>query len=77
MLEQARHDKQVAFLLFLDMRSAFVTVANGAILEALDGMGVAGYLGGYIRAFLRDWTLRVKVGRATCSPRDVRSGVRG
>ncbi|XP_077534764.1 uncharacterized protein LOC144146710 [Haemaphysalis longicornis] len=50
-------------------------VAHGAILEALDGMGVVGSLGGYIRTFLRDRTLRVRVGQATSSVRDIRSGV--
>lgn len=40
MLEQARHDKEVTFRLLLDMGSAFDTVAHGAVLEALNGMGV-------------------------------------
>lgn len=57
------------------MRSAFDTVAHGAILQALDGTGVVDRLGGYIRAFLHDPTLQVKVGRVTSSPQDARYGV--
>ncbi|XP_077528167.1 uncharacterized protein LOC144139784 [Haemaphysalis longicornis] len=43
--------------------------------EALDGMGVVGRLRSYVQAFLAGRALRVKVGRATSSPRDVRSRV--
>lgn len=75
MLEQARHDKEVAFLLLLDMKSAFDSVPHTAILDALDSMGVSGHLRRYVRAFLTNRTLRVRVGRATSSPRDVSSGV--
>ncbi|XP_077541080.1 uncharacterized protein LOC144153302 [Haemaphysalis longicornis] len=75
MLEQVRHDKEVAYLLLLDMKAAFDTVPHGAILEALDGLGVVGHLKAYVQAFLAGRTFRVKVGRATSSPRDVCSGV--
>ena len=75
MLEQARHDKEVAYLLLLDMKAAFDTVPHGAILQALDGMGVVGPLRSYTQAFLAGRTFRVKVGRATSSPRNVCSGV--
>ncbi|XP_077560896.1 uncharacterized protein LOC144175746 [Haemaphysalis longicornis] len=57
------------------MKAAFDIVPHGAILEALDGMGVVGHLRGYVQAFLAGRTFRVKVGRATSSPRDVCSGV--
>ncbi|XP_077538841.1 uncharacterized protein LOC144151575 [Haemaphysalis longicornis] len=74
MLEQARHD-EVASLVFLDISSAFDSVPDTTILESLDGMGVVVHLRSYVQAFLAGETLRVKVGRATSSPQDVRSGV--
>lgn len=42
MLEQARHDKEVAFLLLLDMKSAFDSVPHTVILDALDSIGFRG-----------------------------------
>lgn len=75
MLEHARHDREVPYLLLLDLKAAFDTVPNTAILEVLDDMGVVGHLRRYVQAFLAGRTLRVKVGWATSRPRDVCSGV--
>ncbi|XP_077553330.1 uncharacterized protein LOC144168168 [Haemaphysalis longicornis] len=46
-----------------------------AILDALYSMVIEGDLWSYVKAFLANLTLRVKVGRATSSPRDISSGV--
>ncbi|XP_077544529.1 uncharacterized protein LOC144157036 [Haemaphysalis longicornis] len=75
MHEQACHTREVAYLVLLDMKAAFDTVPHSAILGALDSMGVVGHLRSYVQAFLSGRTLRVKVGRATSSPRNVCSGV--
>ncbi|XP_077547992.1 uncharacterized protein LOC144160637 [Haemaphysalis longicornis] len=60
MLEQTRHDKKMAFLLLLDLRSAFSPVPQMATLDALDSLGVEGHLRSYVNAFLASRTLRVE-----------------
>lgn len=73
--EQARHDKEVAYLLLLDIKSAFDNLPHPAIDDAMDQLGVTGNLRQYIRAFLTNRSLKVRIGKTTSSPRPVETGV--
>lgn len=75
MLEQARHEREAAYLLLLDMRSAFDSLPHPIIDAALGWLGVTGDLRRYVRAFLCNRTLRVRVGAETSLPRRVCTGV--
>ncbi|KAH7979243.1 hypothetical protein HPB49_008809 [Dermacentor silvarum] len=56
-------------------RGAFDGLPHATIIGALHELGVTGRLLQYIRAFLNDCTLRVRVGGALSDPRGVFSGV--
>lgn len=75
MLEQARHDGEAAYVVLLDMKAAFDSLPHSVIDTALDRLGVSGHLRQYVRSFLSNRTLRVKVGRETSTPRRVAVGV--
>ncbi|XP_075556525.1 uncharacterized protein LOC142588575 [Dermacentor variabilis] len=74
-LEQARRAGAAAFLLLLDVRSAFDSLPHESIISAVEALGVVGNLLAYVKAFLSDRTFAVRVGRATSSPRPVTTGV--
>lgn len=74
-LEQASRDGQAAYLLLLDVQSAFDSLPHDTIISAVRALGVEGALLAYVRAFLADRTSVVRVGRATSSPRSVTCGV--
>ncbi|XP_075530078.1 uncharacterized protein LOC142563410 [Dermacentor variabilis] len=75
MLEQARRAGEAAFLLLLDVRSAFDSLPHESIISAVEALGVVGNLLAYVKAFHADRTFAVRVGRATSSPRPVTTGV--
>nr|XP_050030530.1 uncharacterized protein LOC126526717 [Dermacentor andersoni] len=74
-LEQARLDKEAAFLLLLDVQSAFDCLPHDTILSAVRALGVEGRLPAYIEAFLAGRTSAVRVGGTVGSPRPVSCGV--
>ncbi|KAH7979139.1 hypothetical protein HPB49_008378 [Dermacentor silvarum] len=74
-LEQASRDGHAAFLLLLDVQSAFDSMPHDIIISAVRALGVGGRLLAYVRAFLTDRSSVVRVGRATSSPRSVTCGV--
>ncbi|XP_037564592.1 uncharacterized protein LOC119444237 [Dermacentor silvarum] len=74
-LEQASRDGHAAFLLLLDVQSAFDSLPHDTIISAVRALGVGGRLLAYVRAFLTDRSSVVRVGRATSSPRSVTCGV--
>ncbi|KAH7945599.1 hypothetical protein HPB49_013244 [Dermacentor silvarum] len=74
-LEQASRDGHAAFLLLLDVQSAFDSLPHDTIISAVRALGVEGRLLAYVRAFLTDRSSVVRVGRATSSPRSVTCGV--
>ncbi|KAH7959820.1 hypothetical protein HPB49_014044 [Dermacentor silvarum] len=74
-LEQASRDGHAAFLLLLDVQSAFDSLPHDTIISAVRALGVEGRLLAYVRAFLTDRWSVVRVGRATSSPRSVTCGV--
>ncbi|XP_070377385.1 uncharacterized protein [Dermacentor albipictus] len=74
-LEQARLDRETAFLLLLDVQSAFDCLPHDTILSAVRALGVEGRLLAYIEAFLAGRTSAVRVGGTVGSPRPVSCGV--
>ncbi|XP_072145070.1 uncharacterized protein [Dermacentor andersoni] len=74
-LEQARLDRETAFLLLLDVQSAFDCLPHDTILSAVRALGVEGRLLAYIEAFLAGRTSAVRVGGTVGSPRPVGCGV--
>ncbi|KAH7979798.1 hypothetical protein HPB49_011094 [Dermacentor silvarum] len=53
-LEQASRDGHAAFLLLLDVQSAFDSLPHDTIISAVRALGVGGRLLAYVRAFLTD-----------------------
>nr|XP_054921490.1 uncharacterized protein LOC129382122 [Dermacentor andersoni] len=74
-LEQARLQRQAAFLLLLDIQSAFDCLPHDTILSSVRALGVEGRLLAYIEAFLAGRTAAVRVGGTVGSPRPVNCGV--
>ncbi|XP_065311909.2 uncharacterized protein [Dermacentor albipictus] len=74
-LEQARLHRQAAFLLLLDIQSAFDCLPHDTILSSVRALGVEGKLLAYIEAFLAGRTAAVRVGGTVGSPRPVSCGV--
>ncbi|XP_072145145.1 uncharacterized protein [Dermacentor andersoni] len=74
-LEQARLQRQAAFLLLLDIQSAFDCLPHDTILSSVRALGVEGRLLAYIEAFLAGRTAAVRVGGTVGSPRPVSCGV--
>ncbi|KAH7985114.1 hypothetical protein HPB49_026591 [Dermacentor silvarum] len=72
-LEQASRDGRAAYLLLLDVQSAFDFLPHATIISAVRALGVEGRLLAYVEAFLTDRASVVCVGRAISSPRDVLS----
>ncbi|KAK8775587.1 hypothetical protein V5799_031068, partial [Amblyomma americanum] len=70
-LEEARFKKEAAYLVLLDVKSAFDSLSDSSILEALVFLGVNGRLFAYLKAFLSDRSSRVRAGDALSSPRPV------
>ncbi|XP_049517215.1 uncharacterized protein LOC119441850 [Dermacentor silvarum] len=70
----SRHEAG-CYLILLDVQSAFDGLPHATIIGCLHELGVTGRLLQYIRAFLTDRTLRVRVGGALSDPRGVFSGV--
>ncbi|KAH7984533.1 hypothetical protein HPB52_022231 [Rhipicephalus sanguineus] len=74
-LEDARNRGDVALLVLLDVQSALDSLPYVVIENALDALGIVGCLRRFITQFLTGRTLRVRVGRTTCSPGLLTSGV--
>ncbi|XP_077513326.1 uncharacterized protein LOC144124494 isoform X2 [Amblyomma americanum] len=74
-LEQARALGEAAFLVLLDIKSAFDCLPHWAILDALDALSIGGHLLQFLQAFLRDRYLCVRVGQTTSSRHSVPCGV--
>ncbi|XP_077506793.1 uncharacterized protein LOC144116007 [Amblyomma americanum] len=74
-LEEAKYKKQAAYLVLLDIQSAFDSLAHASILDALINKGVAENLYRYVKSFLSGRTLRVKVGDSVSTPRHITKGV--
>lgn len=74
-LEEAQHMDEVAFLILVDIESAFDRLPHPTIEAALDRIHVIGTLRNYIRAFLSRRQLKVRVGNVLSSPRSVSAGV--
>ncbi|KAK8766157.1 hypothetical protein V5799_007062 [Amblyomma americanum] len=65
-LEQAKAERQEAYLVLLDVRSAFDMLPHEVIMDALRWLGVSARLLRYVEAFLTGRTFQVRVG-STCS----------
>ncbi|KAH7985271.1 hypothetical protein HPB49_026520 [Dermacentor silvarum] len=74
-LEESLSRHEAGYLILLDVQSAFDGLPHATIIGCLHEMGVTGQLLQYIRAFVTDRTLRVRVGGALSDPRGVFSAV--
>ncbi|KAK8772385.1 hypothetical protein V5799_024371, partial [Amblyomma americanum] len=75
MLEQAKAERQEAYLVLLDVRSAFDMLPHEAIMDALRWLGVSARLLRYVEAFLTGRTFQVRVGSTCSTERAVTKGV--
>ncbi|XP_077556747.1 LOW QUALITY PROTEIN: uncharacterized protein LOC144170656 [Haemaphysalis longicornis] len=74
-LEEAKENKAVAYVVFLDIRKAFDCLPHAAIHAAIRRYNISGNMRAYLEAFLRGRQLRVRLLGCTSSARPVTSGV--
>nr|XP_050041161.1 uncharacterized protein LOC126538348 [Dermacentor andersoni] len=73
--EDAKNSGDVAFLVLLDVQSAFDSLPHEVIEGFLDDFGITGSLRRFVSAFLAGRTFRVRVGQALSTPRVIATGV--
>ncbi|XP_075556517.1 uncharacterized protein LOC142588562 [Dermacentor variabilis] len=74
-LEDAKNSGDVAFLVLLDVQSAFDSLPHEFIEASLDILGITDSLRRFVSAFLTGRTFRVRVGQALSAPRAIATGV--
>ncbi|XP_037560849.1 uncharacterized protein LOC119439961 [Dermacentor silvarum] len=74
-LEESLSRHEAGYLILLDVQGAFDGLPHATTNGTLHELGVTGRLLHYIRAFLNDRTLRVRVGGPLSDPRGVFLGV--
>ena len=67
--------KKICIAVFIDISQAFDTVWHHGLLMKIKEIGLNGYLANFLKGFLKDREISVRIGSHTSSPYKLKSGV--